>query len=180
MQLRWFTCSLLILTVAACGSSDQDLAQTDSVSSGDQSQEVEPPKPVKNGELNIVNQQQMPTKSDAFEIEKAKIAGDQLLLSVAYGGGCENHIFAAYSTGQPYGGPPANIDIFISHNANNDPCEAYLSKELEIDLSPLKKAYFAANPAAETGTLNINIKSHKVKVVYNFEAVGGEAASADR
>jgi hypothetical protein len=178
MQLLRLTPFLLVFTLVSCTPSDQDSEVVDldsevvdldaTVSSSDSMQNSAPDGPKKIGPIQIVNQKQFSKKSDPFDISKAKVNGDVLQLDVSCGGGCEEHLFAAFSTGKFDEGSPANIEIFISHDANNDQCEAIISEKLEIDLSPLKDAYLAAHPDAESGVMNITIKTQKVKVTYQF------------
>ncbi len=73
--------------------------------------------------------------SDAFLIDSAYIVGDWLTLRVNYSGGCNQHSFAAYwSNAWNYSEPP-QTHILITHNANQDYCEAWITQELSINLS---------------------------------------------
>ncbi len=71
---------------------------------------------------------------DHYNILGIRSAGSSLFVTVGFGGGCENHDFEVrgeLSKEQSQG------TIAIVHHANNDGCKAYITKELEIDLTEL-------------------------------------------
>lgn len=74
-------------------------------------------------------------ESDPFIIRDAKIEGVRLEIAVAYGGGCEDHTFDLYwpeYSDQIY---PPKLEVYLSHNANGDLCEAAINETLSINLS---------------------------------------------
>lgn len=74
---------------------------------------------------------------DLFRMDSAYVDGDFLYLHVNYGGGCEDHNFTLYRL-------PTNprqmeeVELMLSHDANDDMCEAWLSKWLIYSLKPLR------------------------------------------
>ncbi|MCK5536244.1 MAG: hypothetical protein KAI79_05415 [Bacteroidales bacterium] len=73
--------------------------------------------------------------SDNFVIDTAYILGEWLNLKVSYGGGCENHTFKAYWSGVlEYSNPPQTY-VLLTHQSNNDFCEAYITQDLSINLT---------------------------------------------
>jgi len=68
---------------------------------------------------------------DQFMIDTAYIEGDILIMNIGYSGGCEDHEFKMYVI-------TTNPDLMLYHNANNDPCEAFITRSLFIDLLPLR------------------------------------------
>ncbi|KAF0151220.1 MAG: hypothetical protein FD143_2159 [Ignavibacteria bacterium] len=90
-------------------------------------------------------------KKDALNVNSANIEKDELVMSVSYGGGCANHIIDLYSyTGILKSNPP-QMNLVMSHNANNDMCEAYITKTFRFDLSKIKKYL-----GGQTGTVILN------------------------
>ena len=80
----------------------------------------------------------VPTSSlpmDLFGVNEVELVGDELRVSVNYGGGCEQHEFQAYgSTSTNEEGAEVSV-LFLSHDANNDVCEALiLEHQLCFDL----------------------------------------------
>ena len=76
--------------------------------------------------------------TDPIYVHEAFIDGNCLQIKVSYSGGCKEHIIDLVRIQLS----PTNtsaIPLFeISHNANGDMCEAYFTKELRFDLTPLK------------------------------------------
>ncbi|MEW6652714.1 MAG: hypothetical protein AB1394_04500 [Bacteroidota bacterium] len=91
-------------------------------------------------------------KKDALAINSASIEEDELVMSVSYSGGCANHIIDLYSyTGILKSNPP-QMNLIISHNANNDMCEAYITKTFRFDLRKIKEYL-----GGQAGTVILNI-----------------------
>jgi hypothetical protein len=78
---------------------------------------------------------------DPATVEKADIKRHRLYLTVSYGGGCTDHIFELYGLGYFQESNPPIASIYLSHNANGDMCEAWITRELVFDLTPLKQTY---------------------------------------
>lgn len=77
---------------------------------------------------------------DPVYIHEAYIDGDCLHIKLSYGGGCEEHTvdlarMHPWSATSPL--PPPAFEI--RHDAKGDMCEAYITRELRFDLSPLKE-----------------------------------------
>jgi hypothetical protein len=81
--------------------------------------------------------------SDPYSLERVDIDGDFLRLAVSYSGGCEAHDFALWTT-KAYGEslPPVH-GLVLTHDAHGDLCEAWITRELRFDLSPLKAIHQA-------------------------------------
>jgi hypothetical protein len=89
------------------------------------------------GEL-VVDRDPGPIPSDAVAIDRARIEGDELILSLRHSGGCRGHRFALHLfLPVPLGETPI-LDLSLSHDADGDPCEALLMPVLRIDLRPLQ------------------------------------------
>jgi hypothetical protein len=75
---------------------------------------------------------------DPIFIQEAFVDGDCLQIKLSYSGGCEDHTIDLARM-HPWTASSSTIPTFeIKHNANGDLCEAYFTKELRFDLTPLK------------------------------------------
>lgn len=74
-------------------------------------------------------------------IDSVQISGDTLKLVVSYSGGCREHEFKLFGSRSILKTNPPQAEIYLSHNHNADPCEAWITQNLKFDLRPLKN-YF--------------------------------------
>ena len=75
---------------------------------------------------------------DPIFMHEAFIDGDCLHIKLSFSGGCQEHTIDLARM-HPWYSNSTNIPTFeIRHNANGDVCEAYFTKELRFDLTPLK------------------------------------------
>lgn len=72
--------------------------------------------------------------NDSFSITNAFIWEDVLTVDVTYSGGCKEHDFQLVWDGTVIKTLPPQIDLFIIHNNNQDPCKAMVSNELQFTL----------------------------------------------
>ena len=76
---------------------------------------------------------------DPVFLHEAFVDGNCLQIKISYSGGCKEHLISLARI-QPSFTSDSTISVFeISHNANGDMCEAYFTKELRFDLTPLKQ-----------------------------------------
>ena len=76
---------------------------------------------------------------DPVYLHEAYMDGDCLYFKVSYSGGCQEHTIDLARM-QPW--TPGNetmASFEIRHNANDDLCEAWFTREFRYDLSPLKE-----------------------------------------
>ena len=79
--------------------------------------------------------------NDEINFNSVTLNGDNLNANLSYSGGCKTHKFVlVISTAFEKSNPP-QTEMFLSHENNNDNCEAYLSEEIKFDLSGLKEVY---------------------------------------
>lgn len=78
---------------------------------------------------------------DAFELKTARIEGNDLMLDVAYSGGCAEHSFGGFAPEVAITIFPPQITVFVVHDGNGDECEAYPSETVSLDLLPLLNAF---------------------------------------
>ncbi len=77
--------------------------------------------------------------NDYLKIEDQYISGDFLILRVQYPGGCKEHEVKTYTTKSIIKTNHPQSELFISHNSNNDSCEAFITKTYRINIIELKK-----------------------------------------
>lgn len=83
---------------------------------------------------------------DLYQINETSITDDALLINVSHSGGCEEHTFTLFAHNYFMESYPVQAGILMAHDANNDMCEAFLTKDIQFDLIPLKEAYQSAYP----------------------------------
>ncbi|MDE2997592.1 MAG: hypothetical protein OXU79_00775 [Gemmatimonadota bacterium] len=78
---------------------------------------------------------------DVFELNEAAITGDTLAVKVSYSGGCRDHQFTLVASGAFMESDPVQLSVALAHNANNDPCEAWITEGYLFELAPIKALY---------------------------------------
>ncbi|WAS90648.1 hypothetical protein [Nannocystis punicea] len=73
-------------------------------------------------------------EGDSFDINSAEVEGDLLVLEVGYGGGCLPHEFTLCFEGIVL--DTSFIKLAVHHDAHGDVCEAFLTEERTLDLTP--------------------------------------------
>jgi len=75
---------------------------------------------------------------DPIYIHEAFVDGNCLQIKLSYSGGCQEHTVDLARIHPSCGTPPLPPPTFeIRHNANNDLCEAFITKEFRFDISSL-------------------------------------------
>ena len=77
----------------------------------------------------------------SYELGPATIANDTLRLTVSFGGGCRMHEFTLVLSNAFMLTDPVRLRATLAHNANDDPCEAWLTEDLVFDLAPVRELY---------------------------------------
>jgi hypothetical protein len=88
--------------------------------------------------LQIVPRLEWRTRADhPAAITSAQVEGQTLRLVVEYGGGCATHRFALVA-GTDFGEslPPYTL-LRLAHDGSGDLCRALVTRQLEVDLSPI-------------------------------------------
>lgn len=76
---------------------------------------------------------------DPIHLHEAFVDGDCLYFKVSYSGGCKDHTIDLARM-HPWTASSSQIPTFeIRHNANNDLCEAWFTKEFRFDIKALKQ-----------------------------------------
>ena len=101
--------------------------------------------------------------NDYYIINEASLNEDGLLnINISHSGGCEEHDYQLLQDPLFCGTPPIYISMKLSHNANGDLCEAWITKDLCFDISSI---YSEENEDITIGLYN----SHQVGTTWTFE-----------
>jgi hypothetical protein len=103
--------------------------------------------------------------SDQVTINSAQVTGDSLELNVSYGGGCSEHTFILLSASAWMESYPVQVAVKLSHDAHDDACDAYFTRVLRFDLTPLSVAY-ATSYQTTTGIIRLNIAGSTTSPTY--------------
>jgi hypothetical protein len=94
------------------------------------------------------------------------VSGDELVLDVSYGGGCGAHAFTLCWPEPTFmESSPVQVDLEVFHDSGGDDCDAWISEEVRLDLTPLKDAWVDAYRAT-TGEITVHV--HGYTVSYTF------------
>ena len=75
---------------------------------------------------------------DLYGVNEIVLDENELFINVNYGGGCEDHIFKLVMEPNFCGTLPVYYYFYLSHDANNDLCEAFITEHnLCFDISEL-------------------------------------------
>ena len=88
---------------------------------------------------------------DPFQIQEAVVSGHTLQIRLSYGGGCRSHDVKAVAWGGWMESNPVQVRLFLSHEDFDDPCDAWVTRDISLDLVPLKIAYQAGYGVEEPG-----------------------------
>lgn len=101
-------------------------------------------------------------RGDAYEVEGLALDGDTLLVTVATGGGCEDHDWQICWPDQVFAeSDPVQASLEVWHDSHDDPCDAWITEELSFDLSPLAEAWREAY-GGDSGTIVVRVGERSV------------------
>jgi len=92
---------------------------------------------------------------DPFQIEEASVTGHTLHISLSYGGGCRAHDVKTVAWGGWMESNPVQLRLFLSHEDFDDPCDAWITRDFNFDLVPLKIAYQVDYGVADPGSTTL-------------------------
>jgi hypothetical protein len=78
-------------------------------------------------------------KRDMLNVNSLLIDNDRLNFNLSYSGGCKEHQIELYAYNEIQKSNPAQVTVHLSHNANNDMCEAWITQNISFDLAKLKE-----------------------------------------
>jgi hypothetical protein len=96
-------------------------------------------------------------KSEA-RILNVRLEKDILTIRVNYSGGCRKHILELYSNKTLKESNPPQIDMRLSHDAQNDFCDMLVTDTLRVNLQPLK-SFLISQYNQASGEVILNIYS---------------------
>ena len=149
-RINRFILCLLLLSATACGQGpdgDNPDGTTSIMTSADMD-DLHPPFEGE-GSVDIDNDVDRATalqESDAYELEvdgdhAPVIENDTLTLTVSYSGGCAEHVFTLVRDGSFMGSDSVYLIVTLTHDDNDDTCEAYPREGYVFDLTPIKTLY---------------------------------------
>jgi len=101
---------------------------------------------------------------DPYNINEVFLTEDgQLNMNISHSGGCAEHEYQLLQDPSFCGTPPIYISMKLSHNANLDPCEAWINRDLCFDISTIYEGYEADQ--VTIGLYNI----HQTDTTWVFE-----------
>ena len=80
-------------------------------------------------------------RHDHYVLNSAAVAGDALTLDLSFGGGCGTHDFTLVVSASFLESSPVQLPVSLAHDANGDPCEAWLTEQYVFDLTLVKERY---------------------------------------
>ena len=103
-------------------------------------------------------------ESDPYELDldidgdhAPAIENDTLILTISYSGGCASHDFTLVTNGRFMESDPVQLVVALTHNANDDTCEAYPTERYSFDLEPIKTRYQEAYGTDE-GSITLHLR----------------------
>jgi hypothetical protein len=89
-----------------------------------------------------------------------------LQVSVSYGGGCESHAFELCWPSREFSEEvPVSAQLELLHTGPLDSCEAWVTEDLELDVTPMAEAYRAAY-GTDSGEIMFSIHGHSVSYTF--------------
>ena len=102
-------------------------------------------------------------------------------MSVSYGGGCADHYFQVYmSPSAFYKSYPVQADLYIYHEDNDDPCDAWLTTEIDVSIVPIIRRHEEIFGRSDAIMLNVyeyfeDVRHERKRVIYvPFTTTGGD------
>jgi len=108
-----------------------------------------------------------PVGNDPIGIADAQVKGDVLEVKVEHGGGFKKHDYGLVWDGGFLESFPVQTSLKISHNAHDDHAEAFITKTLKFDLTPLRDSY-RAGYQDQHGEIRFSIPGLEKRLSYTF------------
>lgn len=95
-------------------------------------------------------------KKDSFTISQSTTENAELTLVVSSGGGCREHGYSLVMTPAAFMESfPVQANIYLRHDAKDDPCDAIVTETVVFDLSPIITLY--KQMYGPSGQINLNL-----------------------
>jgi hypothetical protein len=125
------------------------------------------------GEVQISDLPPSSIQVDQFSLDTVSIRGNVIDLAVTYGGGCTVHEFSLFMSPAAFlESYPVQANLYLRHYANNDPCDAVISRRLLFDVRPIAHLYERWYGCSDPIMLNVykyfeSVPDEKLSVVYD-------------
>jgi hypothetical protein len=103
---------------------------------------------------------------DPVTINKVQLFKNIIYFNISYSGGCSNHEFQLI-TSSFMESDPVQVDVLLSHEDNDDPCDMWITENLGFDLLPLKKSWQYLYQE-KSGKIILNIQGWNDLIYYEF------------
>ena len=114
--------------------------------------------------------------SDEYVLNAAAIRADTLAVTVSYGGGCQEHLFAVDASGPFLESDPVQLPVALAHEANDDACERWVTEDYLFDLTPLRERY-EEEYQQESGVIVLLLDGASGDLLYEFPATGAATSA---
>lgn len=104
---------------------------------------------------------------DPLVVNGATIEGNNLVVDLAYSGGCQVHLFGGCWDGYFLESEPVQVQLRIAHDSMMDACEAFPQEQHTFDLASLAEAYMDGYQT-DSGTIEISLEGFQGPLEYNF------------
>lgn len=98
-------------------------------------------------------------KKSPLVVNSVNINNNILTLSVSYGGGCKDHYIELFAYNGISKSLPPQMTLQLSHETNNDMCEAYITREIKFNIESLKQVLVGYS------VVNLNILTPDGKII---------------
>ncbi len=130
---------------------------------GDGSGQTIETKKMQKGEPAILGYSKIAADSlQPLTIDSAYVDGNNLIVTVQYGGGCEKHDFKLEGQTAISKSLPPIRSIRIVHTGKQDLCKALIIKKLQFDLTEL------AYTKEEGSQIKFNLEGYKEQLMYTY------------
>jgi hypothetical protein len=89
--------------------------------------------------IKLIDENDSLIKHDILTVNNVLCDKDTITLNITYSGGCKEHKINLYAYKTIEKSNPAKVTIVLSHDANDDYCEALITRKIKFDLKTLKE-----------------------------------------
>ncbi|MGI9625746.1 MAG: hypothetical protein ACR2QM_02840 [Longimicrobiales bacterium] len=100
-----------------------------------------------------------------------QLTGDLLEAELSFSGGCANHEIDLVAHGGWLESAPVQVNVFFSHDDNDDPCDAFPTETRTFDLRALARAYEGVYGVADPGTTTLLLRVEDAQETSGFRMV---------
>ncbi len=112
---------------------------------------------------------------DDYWLDSLSLSGDILTTYLHYSGGCHLHTYDLYWTPNSFlESEPVQVNLYLSHNGYNDPCDAVISESPSFDISRIRQSY--TEGYGTPGKILLNVYGYfddepdeKITILYEFD-----------